>query len=172
MTIEQPGPAGGDVPEKALERLRGVLGDDPTVIAERLSQATGQSAAHIISSLSYAFTGPYPPPEMLAAYDKVLPGLADRLVRQAETQTAHRQELERRLLEAEVDDRSAERSQRRLGLWLAYSVVLAVLIAAVIIAAIGAPIEGTVLGGVDLVALAGVFVYGSRQTDPQRTTSG
>jgi len=41
------------------------------------------------------FQGPLPPPEAFAAYNNVLPGAADRILRMAETQATHRQGLER-----------------------------------------------------------------------------
>ena len=53
------------------------------------------------------FEGPIPPPAALADYDKVFPGCAERLVALAESQSAHRQELEKTVVRANV---AAERS--------------------------------------------------------------
>ena len=39
--------------------------------------------------------GPIPRPEDFAAYERVLPGAADRILKMAETQATHRQGLER-----------------------------------------------------------------------------
>ena len=74
------------------------MGEDADAFAERVTRASGQSRAEIISILSVAFSGPHPPPEMLAAYERVVPGLADRLIHQGESQTAHRQAMERELI--------------------------------------------------------------------------
>lgn len=41
------------------------------------------------------FGGPIPPPSFLAAYDKVVPGLAQRIIGWTEQQRDHRQALER-----------------------------------------------------------------------------
>ncbi len=41
------------------------------------------------------FSGPLPHPDILARYEEVHPGLANRIVHQAESETAHRQEMER-----------------------------------------------------------------------------
>src|SRR5437868_4554614 len=41
------------------------------------------------------YRGPLPPPEMLAEYDRHIPGLAERIVRSWEQQSGHRQTLER-----------------------------------------------------------------------------
>ena len=44
------------------------------------------------------FQGPLPPPEAFAAYNHILPGAADRILKMAEKQAGHRQTLERRAL--------------------------------------------------------------------------
>lgn len=50
------------------------------------------------------FSGPIPPPESLAGYEKTLPGSADRILQMAEKQSQHRQELEKREVEIEARD--------------------------------------------------------------------
>lgn len=54
----------------------------------------GDKAA--ILSIASLYGGPIPPPEMLSAYDEVVPGLAKRIAKNWENQTSHRQSLERR----------------------------------------------------------------------------
>lgn len=44
------------------------------------------------------FSGPLPHPEDLAKYEQILPGAADRLIRMAEQQAAHRQNLEKAVI--------------------------------------------------------------------------
>ena len=51
--------------------------------------------------------GPLPPPADLAAYEQVVPGLAERLVKAAESQTRHRHRIEK--MEAEAARDAAER---------------------------------------------------------------
>ncbi|HEX5871729.1 MAG TPA: DUF2335 domain-containing protein [Longimicrobium sp.] len=45
-----------------------------------------------------AFIGPLPPPEVLAKYERALPGLADRLVVIAERESEHRRAVQRRAM--------------------------------------------------------------------------
>jgi uncharacterized membrane protein len=45
-----------------------------------------------------SFSGPLPPPDLLAEYEQVIPGLADRIVRMAEEEGRHRRWLQRALL--------------------------------------------------------------------------
>jgi uncharacterized membrane protein len=44
------------------------------------------------------FSGPLPPPEILGQYNEIVPGLADRIVKMAESQSSHRQKLESRVV--------------------------------------------------------------------------
>jgi uncharacterized membrane protein len=44
--------------------------------------------------------GPLPPPQLLAKYDEIMPGLADRLTKMAELQLVHRTELEKNAIPA------------------------------------------------------------------------
>ena len=44
------------------------------------------------------FAGPLPPPEILAGYEEVLPGAAQRIFALTEGQAKHRQELERTIV--------------------------------------------------------------------------
>lgn len=57
-----------------------------------------------ITAVGYA--GPLPPPGMLAQYNALVPGAADRILRMAEEQQSHRHEMEssvvRRNLDAQV----------------------------------------------------------------------
>lgn len=49
-------------------------------------------------ALHQSFTGPLPPPKLLSEYDQVLPGLAERIVKMAETEGNHRRSVESRLV--------------------------------------------------------------------------
>ena len=138
-----------------------------------------------------ALSGPLPPPEMLAQYEEILPGAAERILSMAERQAEHRQKLEwdesnaERALkrdESEADrtlkreeseaDRALDGEELRLtyrremsGIAAGAAVVFGVLVTAVILAFLGATTPAAWLGGSSLAALAGVFVYGVRQRD-------
>lgn len=51
--------------------------------------------AQLVQHTQTLHQGPIPSPEAFAAYERVLPGAADRILKMAETQSAHRQGLER-----------------------------------------------------------------------------
>lgn len=51
-------------------------------------------------------SGPIPSPDVLAKYEQMLPGTAERIIRMAETQQSHNHTLERRQLEADIQHRN------------------------------------------------------------------
>jgi uncharacterized membrane protein len=55
-------------------------------------------ATEVRLSEASAFSGPLPPPDLLAEYDRVLPGLADRIARMAETEGESRRALQSRAM--------------------------------------------------------------------------
>src|SRR6266699_3874292 len=52
------------------------------------------------------FSGPLPAPETLAEYDRVLPGLARRIVERWEKESDHRQGMERSIVRARISNQS------------------------------------------------------------------
>jgi uncharacterized membrane protein len=52
------------------------------------------------------YSGPLPKPEDLAKYEQVLTGSADRIIRMAEQQATHRQNLERVIVESKLQFKS------------------------------------------------------------------
>lgn len=79
----------------------------------------------------------------------------------AERQSAHRQDLERRTLEAQIEDATADRTEARIGQLCALVIGLAVITSITIVAVIhpgyASAIFGGVLGGGYLVALVTAF---------------
>lgn len=132
------------------EVLEGVI-DDPQ---ERIR------VSQVLSLTVQRFRSPYIPPEYLERYEAVVPGLARQIVEQANTQSAHRQDLERTVVSGA--ERRADRGQN-YGLIIA----LAFLVATVILGIAGQPWLAGVLGTIDLVALVAVFVIGKDKQERQ-----
>lgn len=102
------------------------------------------------------FAGPLPPPAVLQEYDQVLPGLAERIVTLAEKQSAHRQALEKGVVEANI--RNEARGQH-------YGLIIGLVIGVGALVLIGLGHSGIGLSIViaELAAFVGVFIYGKRQ---------
>jgi len=52
---------------------------------------------------SESFTGPLPPPALLEQYERLSPGFAERIITSWEIETAHRHDLERKVVAAEIE---------------------------------------------------------------------
>jgi len=105
--------------------------------------------------------GPLPPPELMAEYDQLLPGSADRIITMAENQARHRHALEKMSIEAGIGD-------SKKGLWFGFLIGLAAIAGGVICVLFDHPVSGTALGMGSITSLVGVFVYGSRQKRAER----
>jgi uncharacterized membrane protein len=101
------------------------------------------------------FSGPIPPPTLLAHYDQITPGLASRIVAMAEAQSQHRQAIESQVIAGDV-------RRSYLGLVFGLLIGLAGLITGGIVAVCDQPWAGVGLGGATLGTLVGAFIYGSQ----------
>ena len=115
----------------------------------------------ILSATAQTFSGPLPPPEILAKYNSVVPNAAERIITMAETQAAHRQRIESKVIESNIRN-------SRLGLHYGLIIGLASVLGGVVCILYGHEIGGTILGGTGLSSLVGVFVYGSIQKKKER----
>jgi uncharacterized membrane protein len=111
-----------------------------------------------IQSISRTFVGPFPPPEMMSEYNKIVPGSADRILKMAEAQSNHRQELEKAIIKSDI--KLAERGQ-------SYAFSLAVLSLSMtgLFAYMGETALATLLGGTTVIALVSLFMRGRKGRD-------
>ena len=79
------------------------------------------------------YEGPYPPPSMLAEYNQIVPGSADRLITMAEEEQKHRQQLETQDMQSFILEQKETSKARTRGQWLGAGILaLALLLAAII----------------------------------------
>lgn len=103
--------------------------------------------------LKHYHQGPIPAPDDLMKYEALCPGLADRIVKMAESQIAHRQSLEQISVTANAE-------LAKLGIFSAVIISVAVIIAGAYIVSCGQSLEGLAAIVGALVSLVGVFIYG------------
>ena len=125
-----------------------------------VSQPNNQSSQQL-TTVREEFSGPIPPPAVLERYNQIVPGAAERILAMAEKQSAHRMELEKIVITS-----GAASSVR--GQWFGLFVALFGLLVTLILGLLGREIAATVVGAIDLVGLAGVFIYGSRKKASER----
>jgi len=99
--------------------------------------------------------GLLPSPEMLQKYDSAVPGLADRLVLQAEKQTSHRIALEKKLLIANI-------WKSYLGLVFGFLIGSLGIGGGLYLTFVGFNVIGIVFSSATLVSLVMSFIYGSQ----------
>lgn len=110
-----------------------------------------------------SFIGPLPPPEVLASYEAIQPGFAERIVRLAESEAEHRRAQERRALMAEI-------WEVRLGQIFGLLIGALTIVAGAWTAAQGHPITGGVIGTAGVAGLVSVFIVGRRPPPSQPAT--
>lgn len=104
---------------------------------------------------SAEFSGPLPPPNVLREYDQVKPGLADIIVNQWQTETAHRHKTIDGLTETDREVLRDYADFQRRGQWLGFgalALVVAVTALALILGRDTAAIGGIVLAASYAVA--------------------
>jgi uncharacterized membrane protein len=107
------------------------------------------------------FSGPLPHPEILARYEQIQPGAADRIIAMAEAQSRHRQDLETKAIDSDIKN-------SRTGLHYGLIIGLATILSGAACIFVGQQWGGIFLGGAGLTGLVGVFVYGSREKKIER----
>lgn len=125
--------------------------DDSEQIAEVLARVIEQK-----------FSGPIPPPNIIAGYEKVIPGAADRIIRMAEQQSSHRQEMELMQIKAEIRD-------NLLGVIFAFGLGIGCLAACIItvlmVPAAAGAICGSILGVTGIGSIVTAFLKNTRRSD-------
>lgn len=128
---------------------------------EQAAPPPPNSALATLTHQSLSFSGPLPPPGLLAKYNEVIPNGAERIVAMAERQSTHRESLEAQVVAGNVA------SQKR-GSIFAFIICLVALIGGFALLFTGRNVDGLVAIISSLTALAGVFVYGRYKQGKER----
>jgi uncharacterized membrane protein len=103
----------------------------------------------------------FPSPEQLKEYESVMPGLAQRLITQAEKQTDHRIEMESKLVASGI-------RKSTLGLIFGFLIGSIGIGGGFYLTAIGYNVIGIVFSSATLVSLVSSFIYGSQSKKKNR----
>ena len=109
-----------------------------------------------ITVSSEIFSGPVPPPEILAEYKSIDPNIPDRIITMAENQQAHTHELEKYAMKSAVKTESK-------GQTYALIVSLTIILGSMFLIYDGKEISGGILAGSTLIGLAYVFITGRKK---------
>ena len=97
------------------------------------------------------FSGPLPHPDILAKYESVVPGAAERIIKRFEIQSDHRQNLENMVVKADI-------LKSNLGLLFGFIITMTAIIGGLYTAFKGHPFFGSSVTFVGLAFLVGAFV--------------
>ena len=102
-----------------------------------------------------------PPPDLLARYEQVFPGCAERIVAMAEGQGGHRQGLERDALNSNI-------SSEKRGQIFGFLVAMTAILCGTVLIALNKDAAGLTAIIAALGALVGTFIYGRYKQDQER----
>ncbi|TGK36205.1 DUF2335 domain-containing protein [Leptospira gomenensis] len=104
--------------------------------------------------ISASYQGPFPPPEMLAKYENILPGFTERTMKILEKQTDHRFRSEDKIIDKSF-------SHQKTGLWLGGGICALAILSGTAISIINPEsAAGFAVIISALAGLVGVFVTG------------
>ena len=147
-----PGPIPPELAE-AFSKLVSGGADDADSSGTAIIQATFASMV--------ASSGPLPHPDTLRQYNDIIPDGADRILKMAEQQSAHRIAIE-----ASVTKSDGWRANFGLAAGLVFA--LSTLGVSALVTLKGYPEAGIFLGTLDLAAIVGTFVYGTENRRRER----
>ncbi len=120
------------------------------------SEQEGAPASKPIATISaQTFSGPLPPPHILAGYEEIQTGLADRIVTMAESQSIHRRSMEKKQLNAQI-------LEIVLGQIFGFTIGAITIGGGVAASIYGSAMFGASITTVGVVALVSVFIYGRK----------
>lgn len=113
------------------------------------------SRAHLES-----WAGPLPPPLSVRAFGEIDPSFPERIVRMAELEGEHRRHLDLEWQRCLIGDVRRQRDERQRGQTFALTITLAAFMLAGLMAWLGKEVFASVLVGVTLLGIVGVFITG------------
>jgi uncharacterized membrane protein len=120
---------------------------------------TVQKSSQITTAEMYV--GPIPPASEMQKYEEICPGLSNRIMAMAESQSSHRQQIE--LIVIKTSSRNST-----LGVVFAFIIAIAFLLVGGFCIYLDKTLIGSLFGGVGLSAVVGAFIYGTRSNRAER----
>lgn len=113
------------------------------------------------------YKGPLPHPKILADFEALVPGSAQRILDNFHTESDHRRAMEKDESEAARGFFSRELDYRRRGQTLGFAITVMAFAAAGVAFWKGQPVAGSIVSSGSLVALVALFVTGKRGRQKQ-----
>ncbi len=146
--------------EKLPQRDGGRPPVDKSLLTSAAAAAAMPAQLHVSAHLAMQQqSGPIPPPEILRKYDEIHPGLAERIIKMAEEEAAHRRIMESEVTAVQARDQTAYR-RSELGQVFGFATGLAAIGGAALAAVKGAQIAASFIGTAGVTGLVTAFIMG------------
>lgn len=120
--------------------------------AEHLMEVLQRHPERLVQIVRESFSGPLPHPSVLEDYEKVMPGLSERIVAMAEREQRHRHKVERRIV-----------NLGPVGQLLGFILGLVALVASIHLIQEGHDIAGIATVLMALATLTGALIFGGKK---------
>lgn len=127
------------MPEEAVKVISNLPEEDRNVVVAAVKKVS--------------FSGPVPPPELLARYESISPGMADRLVKMAESQMNHRIETEKCVVKGSL-------KQETLGKIIGGVLAVVCVGATVVLGLNGHDSLAKLIGTTTVISIVSIYVIG------------
>lgn len=107
------------------------------------------------------YNGPLPPPKLLAEFEVVVPGSAERIIANMERESAHRREIESKDSQAGRDGFFEQLKYRGRGQWMAFAITMFALGISGLAMWKGHEASGAIIGTASLVTIVIAFIKGA-----------
>lgn len=122
--------------------------EDRKIIAKQETSLDGAQNTHLQAQY---YSAPLPHPDMMAEYERIIPGSADRIIKRFEMQSDHRQRCEKIFVWTQ--------SIKSLGgLILGFVIAMTTIVGGIYTALQGKPLLGGTLSFAGLAVLVGAFI--------------
>lgn len=142
-----------------LEHLLKSMSHKP---AQQSNKTQPNQTPSVSLSRTEVFSGPLPHPNILAQYEAIVPGAAERIIVMAENQSRHRIAMEDRVIQSDIRN-------SKYGQIFGFIIAVLGLVISCVLVLTGYTLSGTIFAGVILLSLVSVFVSGSVSRRNERT---
>lgn len=130
---------------------------DPAV-----EQSSSQRREFLARIVSEAFSGPYPPPDMLRAYEEICPGMARQLLEETRIVSQHKMGIENKLADARIKSMNRDYDEGRMGQLCAVVVCGMMVAGVVLLGQAHAQWVGSILGAGTAGTIVTAFIFGRK----------
>lgn len=130
---------------------------------------SSERQSRLIAEYSKTWHAPLPPPEVIEAYNLAHPGASELIFTAFREEGVHRRELEKRGLEASIQDAERDRTEARIGQLGALLIFFVAVAAGTYLTLQGHELIGGGMIGVPVLTFATAFLRGrwEAQTEPR-----